>query len=455
MGKILISTLGVNDYVPCNYCFDAGGESENVIENVRFVQEAAVRNFCKNWNSANGDRIRILCTSEAKEKNWFDDGQKEKCEGLKTRLDRILEEPKYSGLDTDSGLSLVGIDKGNSESEIWNVFEVIFGLIKDNDEVWFDITHAFRSLPMLALVVLQYARKLKKNMKIKAIFYGAFEILGPINIVIENPMEKRNAPVFDLTDFVRLMEWTDAANDFVDYGQTENLVKLLSDEFNPVLKQTKGKDNEAQLSNGIGKKIKILSETIKNNDLVKIVESVSLDNLLREYTTITGEHAKAFVPIVEKIRQKTEKFKENDLGNVFAAARWCVNHGMYQNAYSILLEGCISIALYFVGEKWKPSEIDQSDKAYVQKLRSIPTNVARDIVHRKRKEDADRISNVYEKVQEIITVDVAEVFVNLIGFRNAYMHCGTGINPLPGKLFQRMIEFIDKMESWFLQLNKP
>ncbi|WP_425505358.1 CRISPR-associated DxTHG motif protein [Thermosulfurimonas marina] len=67
--------------------------------------------------------------------------------------------------------------EGRSEEEIRDNFRKVIENLSEGEEVFFDITHSFRSLPMLNLVALSYARVLK-GIRIRGIYYGAFEVLG-------------------------------------------------------------------------------------------------------------------------------------------------------------------------------------------------------------------------------------------------------------------------------------
>lgn len=452
MSRVLISTLGVTDYVECNYCFNEVNGSKEIFNSIRFIQEAVFKHFCKNWSTDNGDRLYILCTDEAKRKNWVDNGHKSECEGLRTRLQKAFMENEYRGLGYDAEKCFVEIQEGNSEEKIWSIFETIYSLIRDDDEIYFDITHGFRSLPMLVLVVLQYARELKKNISIKAISYGAIEALGSVTKVKEMMLQNRNAPVFDLTNFVRLMDWTDAAGDFVDYGQTTKIGRMLMDEIKPILKKTRGQDIEALSSRKVSEAIRDIAENIRKNDLYQIYRFSDLNKRLEEYSSQTAKYAKPFKPVVDKIKNKIAGFDENSLGNVFHAVRWCVNHGMYQNAYSILLEGCISIALDAVGEQWKP---DGVNRKLIKKMRKIPTAVAGKRIGsiKKIEGDASEFPEICEKIDNILTDETALVFCNLNDYRNSYMHCGTG-NRIPSNLLKEIYGFVDKMEKWFNDLEE-
>ena len=71
MARVYISFLGTNDYLTCTYFY-----KDNEMQNVRFVQEATLNFFCSQWTSE--DRILIFATGDAYEKNWLDNGHKDR-----------------------------------------------------------------------------------------------------------------------------------------------------------------------------------------------------------------------------------------------------------------------------------------------------------------------------------------------------------------------------------------
>lgn len=462
MGKVFISTLGVNDYVACNYQFN-----NRKIDNMRFIQEASIRCFCNSqWKKVNNDRFCILCTKDAIAKNWMDDGHIGKSsEGLRTRLEKLLTEEEFSEIASDVESFLIKIPDGNTKDEIWQIFQIITGLIQDNDEIYFDITHAFRSIPMLALVVLQYVRQLRTNVVLRSISYGAVESLGSIKKINEIPLEERNAPVFDLTDFANLMDWTNAVKDFSDYGQTKQLIDLLAADVNPLLKESKGGNKEAKYSKEISMMIGELTDAINRNKFSEIIKFSDLKKRLADYYSSAPTEMKVFIPIVQKIEKKIEQFNEDDLGNVFAATRWCIQHGMYQNAYSILLEGCISIALDIVGEAYsgQTEKIEQKRKIPIftaSKIRKFQeescTKTQKELIDEFNLEEKQEIwrsefSEIIGKVWSIFTGEVAKAFEDLNQYRNSFMHCGTGTNTIPSDLIKKLQVYLITFENWYRQ----
>ena len=157
----MFAFLGTADYLPCNYLLN-GRE----INNVRFVQEAIASLLCKDWTEE--DRIVIFLTEDACSRNWTDNSQIDpngkilQREGLKSRLESLNLKAEIHPKD---------VPNGQSESEIWEIFDIVFNQINSDDEVIFDITHSFRSLPLLVTIILNYARILKKIKKQVADLY--------------------------------------------------------------------------------------------------------------------------------------------------------------------------------------------------------------------------------------------------------------------------------------------
>ena len=108
------------------------------------------------------------------------------------------------------------IPDGNSEAELWEIFEVCANVVEKNDEIILDITHAFRSIPLLIFVVAIYLRAVKQ-INLRHIIYGAFEA---------RDTKTDRTPIFDLTPFVKLLDWTNAQTIFQQTGDAREIAKL-------------------------------------------------------------------------------------------------------------------------------------------------------------------------------------------------------------------------------------
>ena len=276
--KVFLSFLGTNDYVNCNYYDEL---TDKKIEDVRFIQEALVQLYCNDFTS--DDKILIFLTENAKKENWIDGPS-----GKEKRFEKGLN-TKLKELSLKATIESVNIKEGYSQKEIWDIFNTIFDRLEDNDEIILDITHGFRTLPMLGMVLLNYSKFLK-NVKVKSIHYGAFEKLGPAYMVKKIELKERNAPILNLIAFDELQQWSVGADNFVNYGNAEKIIKLINDETSLRLKMTKGKDEDAKILNGF--KIK----------LTESLELFSTIRLWRVYQKI--KFAKFFVKIIFKFTKK-------------------------------------------------------------------------------------------------------------------------------------------------------
>ncbi|MFP4692347.1 MAG: TIGR02221 family CRISPR-associated protein [Halothece sp.] len=113
--------------------------------------------------------------------------------------------------------SVKNIPERNSPEDIWTIFNKVNECLDEKDEVIFDITHSFRSFPIVALLAVSYFRVVR-NITITGLLYGAYEA-----------KENGIAPTFDLLPVVRLFDWLTATDQFLKTGKGEDLAKLLQE----------------------------------------------------------------------------------------------------------------------------------------------------------------------------------------------------------------------------------
>jgi len=218
MSRAFISILGTNNYLECRHTYN-----NSVTETpVKYCQEDLVKIFCKDFDK--DDEIRIFLTKDAEQKNWFNDGHTDRDNnpvpniGLKERLEKIIN-PEI--------IKPIPIKEGYNEEEIWEIFQTIFDSIKDEEEIIVDITHSFRSLPMLLITLLNFAKQVKR-IKVTGIYYAAFESLGTMSEIAKIQPEDRIVPILNLTSFSQLQDWTNATYDFINYGNVKRFRTLIN-----------------------------------------------------------------------------------------------------------------------------------------------------------------------------------------------------------------------------------
>lgn len=361
--KVFISFLGTNNYVVCKY--DINGIAS---QPVRFVQEALIEHFCREWTE--NDRIFIFCTSKektgeigSKEINWVDNGQPRAADdsekiGLLHRLQdmqaRIGLKPMIEEHDIVAGFS---------ENETWNIFDTVFAQLKPGDQIYFDVTHAFRSIPLFSIVLFNYS-KFMIDTRLVSIMYGAFEKLGPVPKVRELPVEKRVAPVIDLTNIARLQEYNQVASSLKDFGKVKQLKEAIA------------KDQESssdQTIRNLADSISELDEYIATIDLNEIKSGRFIRKFRCNFKNAKKKVAKPIVNILDELNKETADFvDENSYRNIEVAINWTIKHDMLMQAYP-LAEEYIILRVVNMFQDIKPNGLNKKQfRVFVSSILGMP-----------------------------------------------------------------------------------
>lgn len=301
--KRYFSFLGTSKYLNTRYSFE-----NKVSDEVEFVQIVIQKYIIDKEN--HDIKTTIFMTEKAKEKNWD--------KGLSKHMHDICD--------------LRIIPEGNSETEIWEIFKIIFDELDNNDDVYIDITHGFRSLPLLSIVLINYAKSIK-NINIKGVYYGAWEARDHKTDI---------APIFDLTSFTHIQEWANASNIFLKMGNSDLICELAHRELIPIIKRNDENKNTAINLRKIADLLKRFSNNINSPNGVRIKQNEEVSKILNMIHFEELELLPAFSPIIKKIEGELKKYKNNDILNGFIAVDWCIKNNLIQQGYTILQEFIIS-----------------------------------------------------------------------------------------------------------------
>ncbi len=404
--KVFISVLGTGLYGKCRYTREVDGFESN---DTCFIQSATMQYLRVNdWSE--DDLGLFLLTDSARKENWN--------KSITQRYDsKAKQYVEYEGLESLIGkahlpiaIKDLSIPDGNTEKEIWEIFTSTFNELCDGDELYFDVTHAFRFLPMLILVLCDYAKFLK-NVTIKSITYGNYEARNK---------ENNKAPIIDLLSLSQLQDWTFAAGQYLDNGSVNRLVSLCEQEFKPILKETKGGDEAAQKLRAFATKLSDVVEERKACRGMDIIKSSSFRGLKQSAENLEQTFIDAFNPIFEKIKTSLVSFDENEnVRNGFSAAVWCYDNGLFQQSATILQEFVVSF--FCLRHEIRIDDEDNREiinKAFNIKFKSISEN-GWEIADEKR-----------EKLKEVLSDELfdnktlVDGFNNLTEVRNDFNHSG-------------------------------
>ena len=418
--RVFLSVLGVAFYETCRYRKDDFTGSETL-----FVQKSLLEYLQQqeNWGGEN-DLVLMLLTDLARKNNWD--------KNLETRFcAKLQKEVAYQGLEKillDMNLSYrdIAIPDGKDSEQMWEIFEVIFDELQDGDELYLDITNSFRYLPMLLVVLVNYA-KLLKNVKVKAIFYGNYEA---------RDKESNIAPIMDLLPLSVLQDWTLAASDYLRYGQVEKLFELSESSLIPILKNTETRTKDTEKLRSF---VKTLKEMVEERTTCRGYAIVGSKNV-RKLKCTASEIQKVTIvqlrPIFEKIKQSLNDFdaKENVL-NCIKAAKWCCANKLYQQATTMLEEGLGT----FLCCHYQLDYRKMANRDAIFGCISIKTQ-NKDIEENKANKE------LVEKILADDSVWGNKAFVTILQkileLRNDYNHAGFKKNPFTA---QKVIKIIEKL----------
>lgn len=369
MGRnVFISFLGTNNYVECKYKMDGKASKP-----VRFIQEMLISRLCKKWNE--NDRIFIFCTTKDEktgqngswESNWENDGQKNASEdiekiGLKQRLEKLKIK-----MDLKAVIEPVKIKAGFTEDEIWSIFDTVYGMLQPYDKIYFDVTHAFRSIPLFSIVLFNYS-KFMMNTQLVTIKYGAFEKLGPAKEAKQIPLNKRIAPVLDLTNIARLQEYNQLANELVEFGK----VRKISDKISGG-----EKESTDDVIYNLCTSIEFLDEYISTIQLDNLHKGEFIGYFRDSYNYIQNRNKvpKPILEILRKLNEETTMFvDEENIQNIEAAIEWANKHDMIMQEYA-LAEEYVIFRVIDINSFFIPNDISRQDVwSLISSILSMPSD---------------------------------------------------------------------------------
>lgn len=417
--KVFISFLGTSPYKEVNYTH----ADKSYIN--RFIQVSTLKILCSTWTS--NDIAYFCLTDTAKSKNWLGDL------GLENEIKKhpipmpyelvAIPEDKIMNKNKDANAS-------NIQSEIWDTFQIVYNHLQDNDEIYFDITHSFRYMPMLINILLHYA-KATKNVKIIGLSYGAFEVLGFASAIDENypNIEDRKAPIVNLLAFSELQDWTNAAADFVNFGYPKTIAKLTNDFAQPLNKEAKGQNLIAKTLMGFAKNIELFSNELNTNRGLSILKGGVLEKLRKSISEIKAtdvESLAALKPLFSIIENKVKLFKSDTVDNGFAAVRWSIEHNWIQQGITMLQENTITYLCAIWQEKYNLSYTEKTHRNFISSI----LNVAAQVISEEKWERELRtdIGKTKLVLAEPILLEITKPYNSLSVKRNDINHGGFTIN---------------------------
>jgi len=358
------------------------------------------------------EKMFLLVTPQAKQ-----------CEQFQTLKERLGDR-----------LEPVDIPEGRSEAELWQIFERCAEVVSRGDELLLDVTHAFRSLPLIVFTAASYLRR-TKGVAIRHIVYGAFEAREPFR---SSPQPSDRAPIFDLTPLLGLLDWLSGAEFMLKRSDATLLAAHL--------KQIHGTAWQKQRGDELPRKLQSLGNTLANlshalhlarpRDVMRYAQR--LLQVLNEVKPEVKRWAKPFGVILEQVQaegeslaySKPECLDAENLRRQLVLIKHFVEKDLFAQAILLAREWVVSwVALHRGEEDWLDKEYREKELEYALgaasarlqgKETSIPewfkqiphngnvaqlwsdlTNLRNDLAHCGMRKDAANIRSIQSRTKEL------------------------------------------------------
>ena len=339
----LIAFLGTGEYKCATYRWN-----DHTYE-TSFVQEAFVH-----WLKP--EVTCVLLTEKARARHWNDLSQR---------------------LQGHTQIVEVDIPDGKSEAELWRIFAAISDAVQEGDEIVFDITHGFRSLPMIAMLTIAYLKQ-DKGVKVQYVLYGAYEA-----------RDNQGAPVFDLTPFADLLDWLAAAKMFTATGDSSELGRLIQDVQDAAHRNKRAHAENPPLAlKNYGAALEEVSDDLLLARVPNLPDSIRrLAQRQSKANTEVGQWTQPLTLLLDKIAAAYAPFQDDSLPTQAKLIRWYLNHNHIVQAMTLAREWVVSYHLHKEGKDWRdPHEREWMEQLLGEFLKLSPlwskiTGTRNDLAH--------------------------------------------------------------------------
>ena len=410
------------------YCKDGFCSS-----NVRFIQEATLDYLQTTEKWTESDVAYFLLTQGAKAKNWADNGHRApktneviEQQGLET----ILKQKNYPFQIR----TIEQLPDGKNEEELFGLFHRIYDVLQSGDFLYFDITHGFRSLPMLALVLINYAKFLKQ-IEVRSITYGNFEARN--ETIDADGTVQLKAPIMDLLPLSGIQDWTFAAADYLKNGNADKFTELSRAYKSSLFKGLKaGNKDEAIDIDSLINTLKDVTDDFQTCRGFNILSSHNISALKKKLGQFDRTVIEPLNPVIRKLEDAFSSFEQPSQDTVnckngLEAARWCMNNHLFQQAATILQE-CVVTFFCLRNDLDVRSESERkfvnSALAINYKLNSSKTKAEEKDMMRKEVAESDILQRLMAD-EYISDRKIYETFSMLTDERNDINHSGMRDKP--------------------------
>ena len=325
------------------------------------------------------------------------------------------------------------IEEDMSAEGQWRGFEKVLDRISNGDALTVDLTHGYRSIPIVFSTAVNFLQR-AKGIELKGVYYGAYE------------KDRGLAPIIDMKEFYAINEWAEAVSRLVEDADAGKLARV----------SDRAADFQASELNDekLVRAFQDLTDTIRNVDVNRVAERADTAlRLIKEKESAASPTGRILMGLVtEKFASLADAFP---ISGKYDAAYFTLqlriiglllDHKLFMQAFTAMRELVASIGMIQV-ENAKVSNAAGRKKRFrfgevFVNMMKIPEDEWR--FEKQAEEDKNRLLPYYGKLKDIGAETVLRGFSKkLADYRNGFDHAWTAKQgPLPD-IEEKGREFLD------------
>ncbi len=354
---------------------------------------------------------------------------------LKTEIQKVgYQEP-----------AIIILSEDMSTQGQWKWFEQILDVIQNDDEITVDLTHGYRSIPIIFSTAINFLQRAKR-IRLSHVFYGAFE------------QNRSSVPIVDMKDFYSINIWADAIERLTEDADARKLAELSDRVPEYQISQINDKhfiDALSDLTNRIRSvdvnyvnqsALKVIDFVVQKRSSSSPVEKLMLDFVFKQFIELAGDAALT--------GSYDKKYFEIQLNLI----RLFNEHRLYMQSFTAMRELVGSIGLIQIP---KARFNNKDGRQLRRKYAEIFINMFQwaeekwyffEKVHDKYnpadEKHARELIPYYEKMKELGIEQQLRGFVsNLTKYRNGLDHAWTQWNGFDVTIIEEAPKFYNQLHS--------
>ncbi len=441
MAKVFISFLGTGGgnpesstpgYNAVSYHFDGSKTTETRFAQRSILEKHGIETF---------DAVCLLMTAQSKRKH----------------RDLLVDELIGIGLDAPKQLiEDDSITTNQNTEQQWAWFDSLQKLINDGDQVIFDFTHGFRSVPIIFSTAISFLQKVKRFELLHA-YYGYSD------------QATQYSEIIDMAKFYRINEWADGVARLVDMADASKLAELADE----------GQDDGFAALNDqkLTQALRDLTDLIKNIDVNNVGKKAdeALTLIAAKQQQCSGADAQLLKMVHDKFIglaiQGSGRYDHNYFQLQLVLTEMLLKHGLHMQAFTVMRECIASIGMLGATGKYAKKALNTNDgRRYRKNIGELFVGLCITARHEWRQENDEKrktlpsqelqyfdgmmqpfFNDLERKGIALLLHDLAS---NMSAYRNGLDHAWTGDQAAPHDIAEKGHYFFDQLSSIMMLLNE-